>query len=67
MSWHVQTSQITDITNKWELAQCISGHSRGPEQILKSIFEGAMQCMEQRANTILRSIYEIKSLDCCFN
>ena len=55
MSLHVATSAATDITNKWELAQRMAGHTKAPEQALKSVFEGAMQQLEVVANTKFES------------
>lgn len=51
MNCNVQASQMSDITSKWELAQRMSGHAKAPEQALKSIFKGAMQKLEEVANT----------------
>jgi hypothetical protein len=46
MCFAVEGGGMSGITNKWELAQRISGHSKAPEQALKSIFTGAMQALE---------------------
>lgn len=60
MSWAVQGGQVGDITNKWELAQRISGHAKAPEQALKSIFTGAMQSLEEISKTKFESLMKEK-------
>lgn len=51
MNLNVQAVQITDVTNKWELAQRISGHAEAPEQALQSVFKGAIQQLEKISKT----------------
>ncbi len=51
MSSTTQASLVIDITNKWELAQRLSGHAKAPEQALKYIFIGSMQQLEEIANS----------------
>jgi hypothetical protein len=50
-----KVGQASDFTNKWELAQRISGHAKAPEQALQSVFTGAMENLEEISKTTFES------------
>lgn len=57
MSYEVKGVSAVDIRKgwefaerKWELAERLAGHNTLPEDMLKELFEGAMNALEKRAN-----------------
>lgn len=51
MSLTVHPVQITDITNKFELAQRLTSDSKAPEEALQASFSGVMEQLEVIAHT----------------
>lgn len=57
---NLQTTSFCSNTNRWELAQRISGHAKTPEQALESIFKGIVQQLEESAEIKLETFTKDK-------